>query len=176
MEWSLILVIIPIVISFLYPSVYPGARSNCPPSYAFTSNQTSCPWPWGPSACPSLCFSSRFRVASGALTFHFIFTNSSGAAIFILMFEVSRLFKMRPVLWAQLSSAGWGLLSHTASLQHLPGHPGWLPSPFLLPFTPHSWNAGTHCHLFVKSIRGENVGLQISEVTCFFCTGHFSYP
>ena len=97
-------------------------------------------------------------------------------SFFILMFEVSRLFKMRPVPWAQLSSAGWGLLSHSASLQHLSGHPGWLPSSFLLPFTPHSWNAGTHCRLFVKPIRGENVGLQISEVTCFSCTGHFSYP
>ena len=101
--------------------------------------------PWGPVRLPpfvlshlrpnflpltlgsiSLPFTLPLQQIQGCLWgSHLSFSlNPSGAAIFILVFEVSRLFKMRPVLWAQLSSTGWRLLSHAATLQCLRGHPG----------------------------------------------------
>lgn len=110
-ECSLHLIIITIVIWFSYPPVHPGARPSCPfpklsppiklPALDLGAHQIA------------LHFASQANsgLPLGLSPFILFSLNPSGASIFILMFEVFRLFKMRPLLWAQLSSKVWRLLS-----------------------------------------------------------------
>lgn len=95
-EWSLILVIIIIVILFSYPPVHPGARSSCPlpklsppiklPALDLGVHQLA------------LHFASLANsgLPLGLSPFTLFSLNPSGASIFILVFEMSGLFKIRP--------------------------------------------------------------------------------
>lgn len=91
-ECSLHLVIITIVICFSYPPVHPGARPSCPfpklsppikrPALDLGAHQIA------------LHFASQANsgLPLGLSPFILFSLNPSGASIFILVFEVSRLF------------------------------------------------------------------------------------
>lgn len=98
-EWSVIFIIIIVVIWFSYPPAHPGARPSCPlpklslpiklPALDLGVHQIA------------LHFASPANsgLPLGLSPFILFSLNHSGASIFILVFEVSRLVKRRPWLW-----------------------------------------------------------------------------
>lgn len=115
-KWSQILVTIYIVIWFSYPPVQPGARSSCP-----------LPKLSPPIKLPALDLGVHQRALHfaslansglplGLSPFILFSLNPSGVSIFILVFEMSGLFKMRPCYGSGSLCRGGDCCPHAATL------------------------------------------------------------